>query len=663
MHRTWCTMIIVVMMISCVWVVSSYGIPFELKYQGYIEVGGVPYTGIATTFFSLIDNPSSPTTNYWTNDNSHPSPGTRPFGGVAVTVTNGVFTLNLGDTTLNMYPVYSSVFANDPVYLRFWYKAGSNKTVQGIPDEKMVSVGYALNAVRVNGRGLGHGLNNIPLNDYTLSTGLNADMLDGQHGGFYRNAGNLNAGVLPSERLAGSYSNVSVDYANWAGNASSADNALSASSASNSNQLNGQPGSYYQDAGNLTGTISSDRLIGEYGSVTAGYALDADKLDGMQATDFAKPLYDAIVAPTNGDYTTISDALSTGKKTIFVRNGLYIEPSVNNITQNGVNIIGESRDGVKIVWRSATGFGATGGMYVNGYKGTYTNGSCQVANGSATVTGYDVSWTLNMVGQYIKLGDEYYEISAFGDTSTLTIKSPYYGISTTFTGYKIIGLLTGFRMENLSVVSTAGCINMGVNLNYTKNAVIRNCGFIQTRYTGLYIQNSIESLIEDNIIDDSGSTGCAISHSDHVIFKHNRVTQNIGYGVYFDDADNNTIIGNQICGNRNTGLVINQSNNNSAADNNVRQNGDAGIWLNNNANGNRLTGNVCSSNYTIGICVQESSQNNSMINCSATDNPMIGIYVMTGCTNTIVVGCHAYNNGSNMIDSGTNTQKGYNYAP
>jgi hypothetical protein len=35
----------------------------------------------------------------------------------------------------------------------------------------------------------------------TLVTNLNADLLDGQHGSFYQNAGNLNAGTLPTARL------------------------------------------------------------------------------------------------------------------------------------------------------------------------------------------------------------------------------------------------------------------------------------------------------------------------------------------------------------------------------------------------------------------------------------------------------------------------------
>jgi len=39
----------------------------------------------------------------------------------------------------------------------------------------------------------------------TAVTNLNADLLDGQHGSYYQNAGNLNAGTVPLARLSGSY--------------------------------------------------------------------------------------------------------------------------------------------------------------------------------------------------------------------------------------------------------------------------------------------------------------------------------------------------------------------------------------------------------------------------------------------------------------------------
>jgi hypothetical protein len=49
----------------------------------------------------------------------------------------------------------------------------------------------------------------IALNNGTVNTNLDADELDGQHGSYYRNAGNLNAGIVPSARLSGTY-NISI---------------------------------------------------------------------------------------------------------------------------------------------------------------------------------------------------------------------------------------------------------------------------------------------------------------------------------------------------------------------------------------------------------------------------------------------------------------------
>jgi hypothetical protein len=37
------------------------------------------------------------------------------------------------------------------------------------------------------------------------ASGLDADLLDGQQGSFYQNASNLNAGIIPVARLTGSY--------------------------------------------------------------------------------------------------------------------------------------------------------------------------------------------------------------------------------------------------------------------------------------------------------------------------------------------------------------------------------------------------------------------------------------------------------------------------
>ena len=66
--------------------------------------------------------------------------------------------------------------------------------------------------------------------------------------------------------------------------------------------------------------------------------------DGLYAGGGGQTLYDAIVAPADGDYTTIQDAIDDGKLPILVRNGTYITSA--NITPASANtkIVGESKN-------------------------------------------------------------------------------------------------------------------------------------------------------------------------------------------------------------------------------------------------------------------------------------------------------------------------------
>ena len=96
-------------------------------------------------------------------------------------------------------------------------------------------------------------------------SGLDADMLDGQEGSYYRNADNLNAGTVPLARIPTTLTGKDAD------------------------KLDGQEGSYYQNASNLnSGTVPSARLSASdlltlIKTVDgSGSGLDADKLDGQE---------------------------------------------------------------------------------------------------------------------------------------------------------------------------------------------------------------------------------------------------------------------------------------------------------------------------------------------------------------------------------------------
>jgi|DEB0MinimDraft_6_1074348.scaffolds.fasta_scaffold35728_3 hypothetical protein len=66
------------------------------------------------------------------------------------------------------------------------------------------------------------------------TSGLDADLLDGQEGSFYQNAGNLNAGTIPLAQIPATLTGKNAD------------------------QLDGQEGSYYTNSANHTGTTTVD---------------------------------------------------------------------------------------------------------------------------------------------------------------------------------------------------------------------------------------------------------------------------------------------------------------------------------------------------------------------------------------------------------------------
>ena len=83
-------------------------------------------------------------TTYWSNDGSS-TLGSEPDSAVEVNVSEGIFSLLLGDVNLiNMDPLPASVFTNENVSLRIWFSDLNNGFEQLTPDQRIAAVGYAM---------------------------------------------------------------------------------------------------------------------------------------------------------------------------------------------------------------------------------------------------------------------------------------------------------------------------------------------------------------------------------------------------------------------------------------------------------------------------------------------------------------------------------------
>jgi hypothetical protein len=190
--------------------VAQAQVPQLINYQGRIIVGTTNFNGTGQFKFALINGANGST--LWRN---HGSGAGEPANAVALTVTNGLYSVLLGDATLtNMAAIPNTVFNNQDVRLRVWFSDGSGFH-QLNPDQRIAAVGYAMMASSV----VDGAITNAKL-DPTLAaelprksagqtfTGANtfsntANQFSGNGSGLTQlNASALNAGTVLDARLS-----------------------------------------------------------------------------------------------------------------------------------------------------------------------------------------------------------------------------------------------------------------------------------------------------------------------------------------------------------------------------------------------------------------------------------------------------------------------------
>jgi hypothetical protein len=124
-------------------IAASAQVPQLVNYQGRVAVGApaVNFEGVGQFRFALVDAVGAST--FWSN-----APDTTPADGVpdspvSLTVTKGLYSVLLGDTSLtNMAAIPAGVWTNPDVRLRVWFNDGTNGTQLVSPDQRLAPNGY-----------------------------------------------------------------------------------------------------------------------------------------------------------------------------------------------------------------------------------------------------------------------------------------------------------------------------------------------------------------------------------------------------------------------------------------------------------------------------------------------------------------------------------------
>src|SRR6185295_6860861 len=116
-------------------------VPKLVNYQGRVAVNGVNFDGTGQFKFALVSANGSVT--YWSN-NGTSNGGSEPSAAVPLTVTQGLYSLLLGDTALgaNMTTIPSTVFSNPDVRLRVWFNDGVHGSQLLTPDQRLAPATY-----------------------------------------------------------------------------------------------------------------------------------------------------------------------------------------------------------------------------------------------------------------------------------------------------------------------------------------------------------------------------------------------------------------------------------------------------------------------------------------------------------------------------------------
>lgn len=116
-----------------------------------VNPGGNGYNYSASPTVTIAPPPSGYTfQTFWSHDHSSAAGG-EPATAVPLSVTDGLFAVNLGDTTVsNMTADLDPlIFTNSDVRLRIWVSTGAQTFQQLWPDQRLTAAGYAMMATRV----------------------------------------------------------------------------------------------------------------------------------------------------------------------------------------------------------------------------------------------------------------------------------------------------------------------------------------------------------------------------------------------------------------------------------------------------------------------------------------------------------------------------------
>ena len=283
--------------------------------------------------------------------------------------------------------------------------------------------------------------------------------------------------------------------------------------------------------------------------------------------------FDATVAKDGrGDYESIAEAFAEGNRTVFVKNGTYVETSDIVMPSGGV-LQGETAGETLIYFA-----GTASQIKADAGAAKETAGTVSVPNGSTTVTGVGTSFTslpdpsTNYV--FIRLHAAYHLVASITDDTHLELQSTFRGRAISGIAYEARGMFAGLTISSLIVV---GGLGVGIYLRGIQHAVLEKIVSKKHGSHGLELVDCTAAFLLGGGAEDVGGVGVkltsctmielqagyaqnSVSHGfqltgcEKCIFAECVAVQNGGDGLMVDGATEATnVTDSQFCDNNGKG--------------------------------------------------------------------------------------------------------------
>ena len=340
----------------------------------------------------------------------------------------------------------------------------------------------------------------------------------------------------------------------------------------------------------------------------------------------ATQTFDAVVAPSGGDYALLSAAITAGKKAIYMKAGTYSE-TANIVIPAASKIVGEAHDAV-ILDFGATAFGLT----IDGGGGTReSTGTITATSGSAAIAGSGTAFTNLTAGDFFFIDGAGYGILSIASATALTLATTFQGLTrTAISTWHGETLISNVTLENFEIMNTTG---NGLNFRQVENLTLRgievnDCGTVSTT-PGAVFDKCHVVLMQDVRFQASPGVGCRIDDSHAVLCSDVISSFHAGNGIEVAGASSDlSFLGCQI-----------------------RQNGGVGFEVQNTANNISFGASVVFGNDGKGVDVNAGTGSIHISSCHVERNGAAGIDVDgTDCT---ISNNHVLNNVGPGVQCGS----------